>query len=103
MWDTIDIDGDVTVEGLKEHFEENYNYEVTSLFAGGVMLWDSLSADDDVDEKRVSELYQEVAHRELRPGELDLIVGVDVEDLDDDADPDAEVDLPPVRIRFRSV
>lgn len=96
LWTTIDIDGDLTVEELNEHFEDTYGMTITGLMAGGVVLYDGMDDED----RKVTELYQEAAKSTIRETQNQLLLGVLVEDPDAD-DMDAEIDAPPIRLKFR--
>jgi len=101
LWDTLDIAAP-TLNDVVEFFREKDMELLMMSTTGGdtVMLYDANdtdAVDAGVLDKTIPELYEEVTGRPVPEGARYLQVDVVVEDS---TDPDAELDLPPVRIRL---
>ena len=101
IWDRIEIDDpDMTLEGLIEHMENTYNYNLTMLSAGVSILYTEY-----MDRKKVTarmrmtmkELAELVMKKDLPSAQKFLVL----EMLCQSNDTDEEVDLPSLRIRIR--
>ena len=100
-WDSLDMNlGDITMGQFMDHFENEYNLEISMLSYGVSILYSFFANKKKVEERkamRMTEVIQSITKQEFPPNQLYIILEV----IANDKDTDEEVDLPYIRFRFR--
>lgn len=106
LWDTIDIDeGDITVQELVDYFKNKLGFTITSIATGRSLLYSTfMPAHQARLVKKVSVVWQEVTKKELGAHQefIEVVAEVEGEEIEE-LGLETEVDLPTVRIKFRSL
>ncbi len=100
-WDSLDLNlGDITLREFMDHFEKEYNLEVSMLSHGVSILYSFFANKKKVEERmkmKMSEVVTSITKKEFPPNQLFIILELIANDLETDE----EVDLPYVKFRFR--
>jgi ubiquitin-activating enzyme E1 len=103
-WDSLDMvdetKGDMTLGQFMEHFEREFNLEISMLSHGVSILYSFFANKQKVAERkamRLTEVITSITKKEFPPNQLFLTMEV----IANDKDTDEEVDIPYVKLRFR--
>lgn len=100
-WDSLDMNlGDITMGEFMDHFENEYNLEISMLSYGVSILYSFFANKKKVEERkamRMTEVIQSITKKEFPPNQLYIILEV----IANDKDTDEEVELPYIKFRFR--
>ena len=100
-WDSLDMNlGDITMGEFMEHFEKEYNLEISMLSYGVSILYSFFANKKKVEERkamRMTEVIGSITKKEFPPNQLFIILEV----IANDKDTEEEVELPYIRFRFR--
>ena len=100
-WDSLDISiGDVTLEKFLEHFETEFNLEVSMLSQGVSILYSFFANKAKVAERMkmtMSNIVETISKKKLPENQLFIIFEL----IANDKDTDEEVEIPYVKYRFR--
>jgi ubiquitin-activating enzyme E1 len=100
-WDSLDMNlGDITMGEFMDHFEKEYNLEISMLSYGVSILYSFFANKKKVEERktmRMTDVITDITKKEFPPNQLFIILEVIANDLDTDE----EVELPYIRFRFR--
>ena len=101
-WDCLDMTalGDITMGEFMDHFETEYNLEI-SMLSHGVSILYSFFADKAKVAKRkamkISDVIREITKKDFPPNQLFLTMEV----IANEKETDEEVELPYIKLRFR--
>ena len=100
-WDSLDMNvGDITLEEFIQHFETEYNLDVSMISHGVSILFSFFANKKKLAERmkmKMSEVVESVTKKELPANQLFITFEIIANDLDSDE----EVELPYVKFRFR--
>lgn len=100
-WDSLDMNlGDITMGEFMDHFEKEYNLEISMLSHGVSILYSFFANKKKIEERkamRMTEVITSITKKEFPPNQLFIILEV----IANDKDTDDEVELPYVKFRFR--
>lgn len=100
-WDSLDMNlGDITMGEFMDHFESEYNLEISMLSHGVSILYSFFANKKKVEERRamkMTEVIASITRKEFPPNQLFLTLEV----IANDKDTDEEVELPYIKFRFR--
>ena len=100
-WDSLDMNvGDITLEEFIQHFETEYNLDVSMISHGVSILFSFFANKKKLAERmkmKMSEVVESVTKKELPANQLFITFEIITNDLDSDE----EVELPYVKFRFR--
>lgn len=100
-WDSLDMNlGDITLGDFMEHFEKEYNLEISMLSHGVSILYSFFANKKKVEERKLmkmTEVITSITKKEFPPNQLFIILEV----IANDKDTDEEVELPYIKFRFR--
>lgn len=100
-WDSLDMNlGDITMGEFMDHFEKEYNLEISMLSHGVSILYSFFANKKKVEERKamkMTEVITSITKKEFPPNQLFIILEVIANDLTTDE----EVELPYIRYRFR--
>jgi ubiquitin-activating enzyme E1 len=100
-WDSLDMNlGDMTMGEFMDHFENEYNLEISMLSHGVSILYSFFANKKKVEERKamkMTEVITSITKKEFPPNQLFIILEVIANDLTTDE----EVELPYIRYRFR--
>lgn len=100
-WDSLDMSmGDITLQEFIQHFETEYNLDVSMISHGVSILFSFFANKKKLAERmkmKMSEVCESVTKRELPSNQLFLVFEIIANDLETDE----EVELPYVKFRFR--
>jgi ubiquitin-activating enzyme E1 len=100
-WDSLDINmGDATLGEFMDHFENEYNLEISMLSHGVSILYSFFANKKKVEERkamRMTEVITSITKKDFPPNQLFIILEV----IANDKDTDEEVDIPYIKFRFR--
>jgi ubiquitin-activating enzyme E1 len=100
-WDSLDMNlGDITLGEFMEHFEKEYNLEISMLSYGVSILYSFFANAKKVEERKVmkmTEVITSITKKEFPPNQLFIILEV----IATDKDTDEEVELPYIKFRFQ--
>jgi ubiquitin-activating enzyme E1 len=100
-WDSLDMNlGDITMGAFMDHFEKEYNLEISMLSYGVSILYSFFANKKKVEERKcmkMTEVITSITKKEFPPNQLFIILEVIANDLTTDD----EVELPYIRYRFR--
>lgn len=92
--------GDITMGEFMDHFEKEYNLEISMLSYGVSILYSFFANKKKVEERKamkMTEVISSITKKDFPPNQLFIILEVIANDLDTDE----EVELPYIRFRFR--
>lgn len=100
-WDSLDMNlGDITMGEFMNHFEKEYNLEISMLSYGVSILYSFFANKKKVEERKamkMTDVITSITKKEFPPNQLFIILEV----IANDVETDEEVELPYVRFRFR--
>ena len=100
-WDSLDMNlGNITMGEFMQHFEKEYNLEISMLSYGVSILYSFFANKKKVEERKamkMTDVITSINKKEFPPNQLFIILEV----IANDVDTDEEVELPYVRFRFR--
>jgi ubiquitin-activating enzyme E1 len=100
-WDSLDMNvGDITLQQFINHFETEYNLEVSMISHGVSILFSFFGNKKKLAERmnmKMSEVVQSVSKKELPPNQLFITFEI----IATERDTDEDVELPYVKFRFR--
>ena len=100
-WDSLDMNlGDITMGEFMDHFEKEYNLDISMLSHGVSILYSFFANKKKVEERkamRMSEVITSITNKEFPPNQLFIILEV----IANDKETDEEVELPYIKFRFR--
>jgi ubiquitin-activating enzyme E1 len=100
-WDSLDMNlGDITLGEFMDHFEREYNLEISMLSHGVSILYSFFANKKKVEERKamkMTEVITSITKFEFPPNQLFITLEV----IANDKDTDDEVELPYIRFRFR--
>lgn len=100
-WDSLDISlGDITMGEFMDHFEKEYNLEISMLSHGVSILYSFFANKQKVAERKkmkMSEVITSITKKEFPPNQLYITLEL----IADDKTTGEEVELPYVKFRFR--
>jgi len=100
-WDSLDMNmGDVTMGEFMDHFEKEYNLEISMLSHGVSILYSFFANKDKIAQRKgmkMTDVITSITKKEFPPNQLFIILEV----IANDKDTDEEVDLPYIKFRFR--
>jgi len=100
-WDSLDMNvGDITLQQFINHFETEYNLEVSMISHGVSILFSFFGNKKKLAERmnmKMSEVVQSVSKKELPPNQLFITFEI----ISTERDTDEDVELPYVKFRFR--
>uniref|UniRef100_A0A7S3LNS6 Ubiquitin-activating enzyme E1 C-terminal domain-containing protein n=1 Tax=Aplanochytrium stocchinoi TaxID=215587 RepID=A0A7S3LNS6_9STRA len=92
LWTMLTLTGDLTVQDVIDYFQENYEYEVTSISTtGDVTLYNDLFDQDDRLGLKIADLYKG-SLKCTPPTYIPLTIDGDFEESDEDGDGDENED-----------
>ena len=100
-WDSLDMNlGDITMGEFMDHFEKEYNLEISMLSHGVSILYSFFANKKKVEERKamkMTDVITSITKKEFPPNQLFIILEV----IANDKDTDDEVELPYIKFRFR--
>jgi ubiquitin-activating enzyme E1 len=100
-WDSMDLNlGDITMGEFLDHFEKEYNLDISMLSHGVSILYSFFANKKKVEERkamRMTEVITSITKKEFPPNQLFIILEI----IANDKTTDEEVELPYVKFRFR--
>ena len=100
-WDSLDMNmGDITLGDFIQHFETEYNLDVSMISQGVSILFSFFANPKKVAERKkmkMTEVVSSITKTEFPPNQLFIILEIIANDLDTDE----EVELPYIKYRFR--
>lgn len=99
LWDRFDIDGDLTLQQLIDHFQSKYQLEITMLSCGSSMLYTFFMPKKKQEERlqqKISQLMETICKKPVPAHVKSLVLEVCVNDKDGE---DAEV--PYIKLNIR--
>lgn len=100
-WDSLDMDtGDITMGEFMEHFENEFNLEISMLSYGVSILYSFFANKKKVEERKamkMTEVIHSITKKDFPPNQLFIILEV----IANDKETDEEVELPYIKFRFR--
>jgi ubiquitin-activating enzyme E1 len=100
-WDSLDMNvGNITMGEFMEHFEKEYNLEISMLSYGVSILYSFFANKKKVQERKqmkMTEVITSITKKEFPPNQLFIILEV----IANDKETDEEVELPYIKFRFR--
>jgi ubiquitin-activating enzyme E1 len=100
-WDSLDMNlGNITLGEFMDHFEREYNLEISMLSHGVSILYSFFANKKKVEERKamkMTEVITSITKFEFPPNQLFITLEV----IANDKDTDDEVELPYIRFRFR--
>lgn len=100
-WDSLDMNlGDITLGEFMDHFEREYNLEISMLSHGVSILYSFFANKKKVEERKamkMTEVITSITKKEFPPNQLFITLEV----IANDKDTDNEVELPYIKFRFR--
>nr|BAT25236.1 host ubiquitin activating E1 [Nitzschia sp. IriIs04] len=100
-WDSLDINiGDCTMGEFMDHFETEYNLEISMLSHGVSILYSFFANKKKVEERKamkMTEVITSITKKEFPPNQLFLTLEI----IANDKETDEEVELPYIKFRFR--
>mmetsp|Transcript_15256 Transcript_15256/g.42239 ORF Transcript_15256/g.42239 Transcript_15256/m.42239 type:complete len:1050 (+) Transcript_15256:121-3270(+) len=99
-WDSLDMNlGNITMGEFMDHFEREYNLEISMLSYGVSILYSFFANKKKVEERKamkMTDVIFSISKKEFPPNQLFIILEV----IANDKETDEEVDLPYVKFRF---
>mmetsp|Transcript_15631 Transcript_15631/g.38518 ORF Transcript_15631/g.38518 Transcript_15631/m.38518 type:complete len:125 (+) Transcript_15631:39-413(+) len=99
-WDSLDMNmGNVTLGEFMDHFEKEYNLEISMLSHGVSILYSFFANKQKVAERKamkMTEVITSITKKEFPPNQLFIILEVIANGPNDE-----ECDLPYIKFRFR--
>jgi len=100
-WDSLDMDlGDMTMGAFMDHFENEYNLEISMLSYGVSILYSFFANKKKVAERRamkMTEVITSITKKEFPQNQLYIILEV----IANEKETDEEVELPYIKFKFR--
>ncbi|KAG7352651.1 UBA/THiF-type NAD/FAD binding protein [Nitzschia inconspicua] len=100
-WDSLDMNlGDITMGEFMDHFENEYNLEISMLSYGVSILYSFFANKKKVEERKamkMTEVIHSITKKEFPPNQLFIVLEV----IANDKETDEEVELPYIKFRFR--
>jgi len=100
-WDSLDMNlGNITMGEFMQHFETEYNLEISMLSYGVSILYSFFANKKKVEERKamkMTDVITSITKKEFPPNQLFIILEI----IANDKDTDEEVELPYIRFRFR--
>jgi ubiquitin-activating enzyme E1 len=100
-WDSLDMNfGNITMGEFMDHFENEYNLEISMLSYGVSILYSFFANKKKAEERKAMKMtvvITSITKQEFPPNQLFIILEV----IANDKDTDEEVELPYIKFRFR--
>lgn len=100
-WDSLDMNlGNITLGAFMDHFENEYNLEISMLSYGVSILYSFFANKKKVEERKamkMTEVITSITKKEFPPNQLFIVLEV----IANDKGTDEEVELPYIKFRFR--
>jgi ubiquitin-activating enzyme E1 len=100
-WDSMDMNlGNITMGEFMDHFEKEYNLEISMLSTGVSILYSFFANKKKVEERKamkMTEVITSITKKEFPPNQLFIILEV----IANEKETDEEVELPYIKFRFR--
>ncbi len=100
-WDSLDMNlGNITLGEFMDHFEKEYNLEISMLSYGVSILYSFFANKKKVEERKamkMTDVITSVTKKEFPPNQLFIVLEI----IANDKETDEEVELPYVKFRFR--
>jgi len=100
-WDSLDFNlGNITLGEFMDHFEKEYNLEISMLSYGVSIIYSFFANKKKVEERkamRMTDVITSITKKEFPPDQLFFLLEV----IANDKDTDEDVDLPYIRFRYQ--
>lgn len=100
-WDSLDMNlGNITLGEFMDHFESEYNLEISMLSYGVSILYSFFANKKKVEERKamkMTDVITSITKKEFPPNQLFIVLEI----IANDKETDEEVDLPYIKFRFR--
>lgn len=100
-WDSLDMNlGNITLGEFMDHFESEYNLEISMLSHGVSILYSFFANKKKVEERKamkMTDVITSITKKEFPPNQLFIILEV----IANEKETDEEVELPYIKFRFR--
>eukprot|EP00529_Nitzschia_sp_RCC80_P003907 CAMPEP_0113454200 /NCGR_PEP_ID=MMETSP0014_2-20120614/7742_1 /TAXON_ID=2857 /ORGANISM="Nitzschia sp." /LENGTH=1060 /DNA_ID=CAMNT_0000345601 /DNA_START=215 /DNA_END=3397 /DNA_ORIENTATION=+ /assembly_acc=CAM_ASM_000159 len=100
-WDSLDMNlGNITMGEFMDHFESEYNLEISMLSYGVSILYSFFANKKKVEERKamkMTDVITSITKKEFPPNQLFIVLEV----IANDKETDEEVELPYIKFRFR--
>jgi ubiquitin-activating enzyme E1 len=100
-WDSLDMNlGNITMGEFMDHFENEYNLEISMLSYGVSILYSFFANKKKIEERKamkMTDVITSITKKEFPPNQLFIVLEV----IANDKETDEEVELPYIKFRFR--
>jgi ubiquitin-activating enzyme E1 len=100
LWDCFDIQGDMTLRQLIEHFEEKHSLKITMLSCGVSLLYSFFMQKKKIEERlgmKILDVVESVSKKPIASYVKAIVLEICVEDRDGE-----DVEVPYIRYQIRS-
>lgn len=97
MWDSFEVQGDMTLQQFLEYFKEKYDYNLSLISYNQYMIYSDIFDEGILKErmdKTIKDITEELLEEKINKDMMVLTIDVDEDDSEDDSE---EVDLPQVK------
>ncbi|RKP24501.1 ubiquitin activating enzyme E1 [Syncephalis pseudoplumigaleata] len=98
LWDRFEIEGDLTLQQIIDHFQQEHQLEITMLSSGNSMIYSFFMPKKKLDERMpypISQVVETVSRKPIPEHVKSLVLEICVNDKDGE-------DVPYVLVKFRS-